>query len=131
MDIPPRARWRRRIAPFGVALGLGFLAWQLWRRDAAVIEATVVLDFGDRVGDVVAVDLDIRSDAGSVGNFHREALGTPMGRPWFRVKLPDEDVMFVAVIRMRGAVRTIERKVHVPDDGSVTVDYGSELGAKP
>lgn len=127
MEPSTRARWRRRIAPLGVALGLGFLAWQLWRRDVAVVEATVTLDFGDRVSDVLAVDLDIRSGTSSVGNFHREAVGASMGRPWFRVKLPEEDVTFVAVIRLRGAVRTIERPVHVPDDGAVIVDLGGDL----
>jgi hypothetical protein len=53
----------------------------------------------------------------------------PIGRPRFRITLPSSDVTFSAVIRLRRGVRTIERQVHVPDDGEVTVSYEAELTA--
>ena len=50
-----------------------------------------------------------------------------MGRPTFKVTLANEDVVMIAVVRVRGTVRTIEQPLHVPDDGQVVVRLADEL----
>jgi hypothetical protein len=126
---PPRSPWRRRLAPVLVLLGVGVLVWELWFRERGTVDGTVVLDFGVQTDEVLAIDVDVRAGASSVGSFHRARAAAPIGRPRFRITLPSSDVTFSAVIRLRRGVRTIERQVHVPDDGEVTVSYEAELTA--
>ena len=124
---PPRSAWRRRLAPVLVLVGVGVLVWELWIRERGTVEGTVVLDFGQVSEDVLAIDLDLLDGTTSVGSFHRERGTVPIGRPRMRVTLPRNDVTISAIIRLRRAVKSIERRVHVPHDGEVTVSFEAEL----
>lgn len=123
--------WRRRLGRIGLLLGLGVLVWQLWARDRAVVEGTVILDLGEYSADVTQIDIDLLSGSESVGSFHQDtSSGVPMGRPQFRVQILEAEVLMVAVIRVRDTVRTIEQPVRVPDNGRVVVRLADELAPR-